>query len=204
MLILRFSPIVWTCVLTAGAAAAAEVPLTQGERDFAMSNLHASRKLFLDAVAGLSEAQWNFKPAPDRWSIAECAEHIALSENMIAGFAKSVLEKPAEEAKPDRSKDQKLIDMVVDRSQKAQAPEMLQPSRKFATPQVAVDHFTKARDENIDYMKTTQEPLRSHFGPHPLLGPLDAYQWFLLVSAHSERHTLQIGEVKSDPSFPKK
>ena len=43
--------------------------MTQEERDFAMSSLHASRKLFLDAIAGLSDAQWKFKPAPDRWSI---------------------------------------------------------------------------------------------------------------------------------------
>jgi hypothetical protein len=36
-----------------------------------------------------------------------------------------------------------------------------------------------------------------------MLGPLDAYQWILLISAHSERHTKQIEEVKADPNFPK-
>ena len=39
--------------------------------------------------------------------------------------------------------------------------------------------------------------------PHPVLGPLDAYQWILRISAHSESHTKQIEEVKADPSFPK-
>ena len=39
----------------------------------------------------------------------------------------------------------------------------------------------------------------------PGLGqPLDAYQWLLFISAHSERHTKQILEVKADPNFPQK
>ena len=45
--------------------------------------------------------------------------------------------------------------------------------------------------------------MRSHFRDHPALKTIDAYQMMLLLSAHSERHTLQINEVKADPSYPK-
>ena len=55
----------------------------------------------------------------------------------------------------------------------------------------------------MDYVHTTNDDLRDHFGPHPMLGTLDAYQWILLISAHSERHTKQIEEVKADPNFPR-
>ena len=55
----------------------------------------------------------------------------------------------------------------------------------------------------MDYVRTTNDDLRDHFGPHPMLGTMDAYQWILLISAHSERHTKQIEEVKADPNFPK-
>ena len=181
--------------------------LTQGDRDFAMSNLHATRKLFLDSVAGLTPAQWNFKSAPDRWSIAECAEHIALAEDGISASAKATLKSPAEPDKAlrgneARARDQKIIDAVVDRSHKAQAPEPLRPKHKFATPQEAVEHFRQARDANIDYIEKTSDDLRSHFAPSPL-GPIDGYDWFLFMSAHTERHTNQIKEVKADPNFPK-
>ena len=33
---------------------------------------------------------------------------------------------------------------------------------------------------------------------------MDGYQWLLLLSAHSGRHTEQIEEVKADPNFPTK
>jgi len=50
-----------------------------------IAELEGSKKAFLDATKGLSEAQWNFKSAPDRWSVAECADHIALAEGFIFG-----------------------------------------------------------------------------------------------------------------------
>ena len=43
-----------------------------------------------------------------------------------------------------------------------------------------------------------------HSVPHPALKTIDAYQWLLLLAAHSARHTAQIEEVKADPNFPKK
>jgi hypothetical protein len=57
-----------------------EAPLSAGERDQALRMLAKSRQGFLKATEGLSPAQWTFKPAPDRWSIQECAEHIVILE----------------------------------------------------------------------------------------------------------------------------
>ena len=61
--------------------------LTQADRDKGIAELEGSRQAFLDATKGLTPAQWNFKAGPDRWSIAECAEHIALSEEFIFGVS---------------------------------------------------------------------------------------------------------------------
>src|SRR5450631_2797929 len=69
-------------------------PLEQGRRDFAMSHMHATRKMFLDATANLTPAQWAFKAGPDRWSIAECAEHIAVSEDYIWGVVEKLVAGP--------------------------------------------------------------------------------------------------------------
>jgi|SRR5579864_7137575 len=180
--------------------------LTQGERERAMSELHATRKQFLDQVAGLSEAQWNFKPAPEVWSVAECAEHIALSEDRLYELVTERLMKtPAEPDKKAevKGKDQVILEKVVDRSQKFQAPEMLRPTHQWPTQQALLDHFKESRNRTIAYVENTQDDLRAHFVPHPVLQLLDGYQWILLISAHSHRHTLQIEEVKGNPNFPK-
>ena len=196
---------VMIALLTAAAPAFGET-LTKEERERGMSELHATRKLFLDATAGLSEAQWNFKPAPEVWSVAEVAEHIAVSEDMILGMVtEKIMKTPAE---PDKraemkGKDQIILEKVVDRSQKVQAPEMLRPTHRWTTRQTLIDHFKESRDRTIAYVENTQDDLRAHFGEHPLLKLMDGYQWILLISAHSHRHTLQIEEVEANPNFPR-
>lgn len=195
-------PVLTTLLLFSTAIAQ---PLTQDERNKAMSHLHATRKLFLDSVAGLSEAQWKFKPAPERWSIAECAEHIAVSEDTIFGMiTEKILKGPATEKQAaPAERDEAIVKLMVDRSAKFKAPEMLQPSNRWATPEALLASYKASRDKTIAYVQTTQDELRTHAQPHPVLKSLDAYQWILLLSAHSERHTLQLNEVKTDPKYPK-
>ena len=193
--------ILGTLVLATAFAA----PIEQGERDRAMSHLHATRKAFLDSLAGLSEAQWNFKAAPDRWSIAECAEHIAVSDDALFGLLQQTMKSPAapEKKAEAQGKDEAILRMLPDRSVKAKAPEFLQPTRRWPDHADLIAHFKQSRDRNIAYIQTTEDDLRSHFMNHPVLKAIDAYQIMLLLSAHSERHTLQINEVKADPNYPK-
>jgi hypothetical protein len=187
-------------------AAPAPATLSAAERDAALNSLQATHDAFLKSIAGLSEKQWRFKPAPDRWSVAEVSEHIAVSESAIFGLVQTKFmtspaapEKRAEVA----GKDEIILTKVPDRSHKVQAPEFLKPTNRFATQEENVKAFEDARKVTMDYVRTTNDDLRDHFGPHPVLGTLDAYQWILLISAHSERHTRQIEEVKADPNFPK-
>lgn len=190
--------------LTAAAVPLPAAPLTQAERDRAISELQASRKQFLDSVAGLSPAQWNFKPDEKTWSVAECAEHIAVSEDVIFGMiAQKFMQAPAEPDKKSAVTDDFILTAVVNRTQKFQAPEMLKPTHRFATTQEMLDHFNQSRDHTIAYIRDTQDDLRGHFGDHPVLKTMDAYQWILLLSAHSQRHTAQLNEVKANPNFPK-
>jgi len=62
-----------------------ETTLTDQERKFALDHLTQSKEKFLNAIKGLSQEQLNFKSTPESWSVAECAEHIAISENNIFG-----------------------------------------------------------------------------------------------------------------------
>lgn len=191
---------------TATAPAPTPAPLTTEEREAALKSLQATHDAFLKSIAGLSEKQWKFKPAPDRWSVAEVAEHIAVSESTIFGMVQGkVMTSPAtpEKRAEVAGKDEIILTKVPDRSRKAQAPEFLKPTNRWATEAELTKAFEDSRKATMDYVRTTNDDLRDHFGPHPLLGPLDAYQWILLISAHSERHTKQIEEVKADPNFPK-
>jgi hypothetical protein len=193
-------------VAVSGWAQSATPTLTPEERESALKSFQTTRDNFLKSIAGLSQKQWIFKPAPDRWSVAEVAEHITVSESSLSGLVeKQVMMSPAAPEKREqvKGKDELILQRVPDRSHKAQAPEFLRPTGRWATEADLTKAFEESRKATMDYIRTTNDDLRDHFFDHPLLGTLDGYQWLLLISAHSARHTAQIEEVKADPNFPK-
>lgn len=179
-------------------------PLSQGDRDRILSYFHGTRKQLLDVAAPLSDTQWNFKPAPDRWSVGEVVEHLALTEPMLFGLAQKIAQSPAGEKPATPVKDEVVLKGIADRSKKAQAPEQLVPKRQWPTKDATVQAFRERRDQTLNYLRTTQDPLRERFRKNPTLGELDAYQWMLLITAHTERHLAQAKEVMADPNFPKR
>jgi len=191
-------------VLMAGATAASAQEVTQAEKDKALQYLESTKKNVLEATKGLSEAQWNFKAGPDRWSVAQVVEHIAASEDFIRGMVvEKVMTAPAGEAGRDLKKtDDGVLAMVPDRTHKAQAPEPLVPTNRFGSPESSIKHFVESRATTEDFLKTATG-LRDHVTDSPM-GKLDGYEFVLLIAAHSERHTKQINEVKADLNFPKK
>jgi hypothetical protein len=194
------------CLGIASGAQTAPQALTAQERESVLKDLQRTHDKFLQSIAGLSQKQWTFKPAPDRWSVAEVAEHIAVSESTLSGLVeKQIMSSPAAPEKREqvKGKDELILQRVPDRSHKAQAPEFLRPTGRWATEADLTKAFEDSRKATMDYARTTNDDLRDHFFDHPAFGTLDGYQWLLLISAHSERHTAQIEEVKADPNFPK-
>jgi hypothetical protein len=180
--------------------------VSPADKDRALAYLESTKKGVVEATKGLSEAQWNFKPTPDRWSIAEVMEHLAAAEDMIRGMDQEQVMKtpaipprdPAELQKIDAG----VMAQVPDRSHKIQAPEPLKPTNRFGSPEDAEKHFLASRIVTEEYLKTTPD-LRAHATDSPMGVKLDGYEWVLLIAAHSERHTKQMLEVKADPNFPK-
>jgi len=96
------SPVIFASVLAAGQ------DLTSSDREKGLRYLADTRNGHVDATKGLSEAQWKFKPAPDRWSIAEIVEHLAFVENLLLENVRPQLAGSSSVAPADR--DQKQID----------------------------------------------------------------------------------------------
>lgn len=192
-------------VITGMAGTLKDSTLTPPERKFALTELKDTKNDVLQSVKGLSEAQLNFKASPDRWSIKECFYHITLSEKALWNqLIASMAESPKPEQRGEiKVTDEDIVKMVEDRSQKGQTVDLLKPSQaNWKNLTEAMAAFKAARAEHIKYAKSTTEDLRNHIIQLPF-GKVDAYQFILFVSAHSNRHMQQINEIKADPGFPK-
>src|SRR5215469_11519469 len=125
--------------------------ISKEEREKAVKYLEQTRANVLQATKGLSEAQWNFKPAPDRWSVAEVTEHIAAAEDFLRGqIQERVLKAPPRTDSEDvKAIDEFVLKAIPDRSRKAQAPEPLRPTNRFGSPQESLKHFKESRATTI-------------------------------------------------------
>jgi hypothetical protein len=192
------------CLVIAACPFLRAESLTPAELSRAAEYLDKTRDGVIEATRGLSPAQLNFKPAPDRWSVAEVTEHLAATEGFLMNMVLTqVMTAPARaEATDVKAIDELVLKAIPDRTTKLKAPEPLVPTNRFNTPADSLKQFKEGRAKTSIFLKEAKD-LRDHALDSPLGKKLDGYQWVLFIAAHSDRHTKQMLEVKADPNFPK-
>jgi hypothetical protein len=170
--------------------------------------IEQTRDGLLGSTKLLTSAQWEFKPGPERWSIAEIVEHVAaVQERVIARIQQNLASAPP----PPPEQNCEVVDIIVI----SQIPVRLS---KFPSPipvERRFDHAGAVRryTENcaaLSEMLTSTPGLRDHaLESAPLkaiskgaYSVMDGYQWILAAAAHAERHTKQVLEVIADCAFP--
>lgn len=181
-----------------------DMKLTEAERKLAKDELTNSKKHLLNALKGLSEAQLNYKADSESWSIAECVEHIAISEDTFSGMLQELLSVVENPDRKDNIKvtDMELIAMMKDRSNKVKTQKPFEPTGKYGSHDATLKAFLKKRKENIKFIAESDADFRNRVQDFPF-GSVDAFQVVLFMAAHSERHVLQIEEIKAGEGFPK-
>jgi CubicO group peptidase (beta-lactamase class C family) len=188
---------------TASAQPSGGPTMTAAERAELIELLSRSEAEMMQYISGLSDAQWSFKPAPERWSIGEVVEHIVLAEGMMFDLVVKSVDSQAnpkwEETLP---KTATLKAALPNRSRRVDAPGVIQPKGGM-TREVALARFKEQRSRIGAYARDTAKPLKAHTSPNPFFGDLNAHQWLLYVPLHTIRHNQQIAEVKTTSTFPK-
>ncbi|HKV04286.1 MAG TPA: DinB family protein [Candidatus Acidoferrales bacterium] len=178
--------------------------MTPAERERALKYLAETRENLVRSTRHLSRAQMEFKPAPDRWSVAECLEHIVIAEDWILGKinASTVQQESGsfQSVMSDNDLDDRLK-KAAERATRVQAPEFLLPTGRWPHDQL-LREFDASRKRTADFVTSTNAALRQRGFPHPILGELDCYQWLLLIGGHGERHRAQAEEVMAHAAFP--
>jgi hypothetical protein len=178
--------------------------MTPEERELVLTGLDDSRARLLAAVHGLSPAQLAHRPAADRWSVAECIEHIIVVETFVRdGLPGLVAQAPdASKRSAWEGQDVPLVDKVAGRANRRQAAEGARPSGRWPIETLARE-FETARGRTRDLVAGLDGDLRSHVRLHPALGEIDAYQFILFIVGHCNRHCAQAEEVMATPGFPR-
>ena len=156
-----------------------------------------TRARLFDTLEGVDDARAGFRDAPDRWSVAEVAEHLALIEGQLAKLFGGLVAKAEAAGAPPAAADGRIPpvspDEMIERTRdRIEAPEFVRPAGTAALPESlarlrtsrAALHALRPRVEALDLSGVRY--------PHPLFGPLDIYGWLVFLGLHEERHRRQI------------
>lgn len=169
-----------------------------------LTSIDETRRRLLARVESLNETEGETRFSPDVWSVAEIVEHLLISEDGVMKLIRMMLAK-AEAADGDakemgRRFEPVSIDHFTERSlkEKYEAPEFIRPRGGVSL----ADSIAK-----MQQMRATLHGMRPRLEaadltnaryPHPIFGPLNAYQWILFLGAHEERHLRQIETILSE------
>ena len=165
-----------------------------------------ARERFMAAVSNLTEAQVNFRPDENQWTIAEIVEHVSIVNDGVLRITHKLLKEAELAPKPPKT-DLNLGHTSLDENGQQHpgpfhAPDRVRPQGvariedSLAKMRTSLDGFAEiqSRLEAVD--------LSEQVFPHPALGPINAYQWMVLLGEHEDRHSGQIERVKASPGFP--
>lgn len=176
-------------------------PMTPGERQRLVAHLEMTESWLASELDGLSDAQLTFKMTPESWSIKDVAEHLAIAEPRSWTNLEASLKEPVKDTWKPTATDEQMLWYGIDRTNRQKTGEARVPHGQFPSAQASLASFRKLRATMLALAKTSQEDLRGR----PFMGGgQDVYQWFLMISTHSQRHILQIREIKAHPNYPKK
>jgi hypothetical protein len=191
--------IVSASLILALAAPAATEPMKPVDRQRLIAHLEMTGQWLTSEVQGLSPAQLRFRMSPESWSIADVVEHLAVAERQYWERLQASMKQPPSDTKPEAT-DAAILWYGIDRTNRARTGEAREPKGRWDSIQGSLGEFRTLRATMLEYAKATDDDLRSR---RLLEGNMDVYQWFLMISSHSQRHILQIREIKAHPGYAK-
>lgn len=155
--------------------------------------LESTRAELIAVVTVLTDEQARTRPAPDRWSVLECLEHVNFVERRFLGMVRN--SEPGTPAQRDAAKEAALTERVINRNNRRTAPEAVHPTGKYETIAEALREFNTGRDETLRFASEQGPNLLTRSASHPVLGPLNGVEALLLIAGHGRRHCEQMREA---------
>ncbi len=178
---------------------------TENDRKYLLDNLTRSRDNILKETENLTEEQWNFKESPERWSIKQVVEHIAIWELLLQReVSMDLYAGPQPELNKTAKSDSVVLGFITEEKSHISA-EYTKPFT-FTLPMGLNDGknnvawFVKMRNESIEYLKASTEDLRSYYLKP---GRGNIHQVYITTFGHTDRHLRQIRKIKQHPDYPK-
>ena len=188
---------------------------TEADRQFILSELDRTTVELESEITGLSDNQWNFHEALNRWTMGEIVEHLEMQNQLHYREISVTANGPQYLAFRTITKDQDIYFSNYSSDTTAgKAQWFLEPLGRFNSSKKGWEAFIRARSALAEFVAKTNIDLRKQFTYRtPVEGKKisdlkigqvrDLHQLLLTGIAHTDRHLRQIRHIKTHPDYPK-
>ncbi len=159
-----------------------------------VGSLERGRRALLKSLRGVSAETAVRTPIPGKWTILDCVEHVAVSEDYLLAQIESATYSGTPAIPPQR--EALIAERALDRSFRFESPQAVRPIGQFPTLAAALEHFLASRERTMRWVESAPPDLRNRIASHPLIGPTNCYEMLLMMALHPRRHAEQIEEIK--------
>ena len=168
--------------------------MEESDKQEILRELKRGPEALRDALAAVDERVAARKPTREGWSILDCVEHLAVSEQFL--LSRLIQARRSDRSHENRSRETVILDRGLDRSRPVQSPEVGLPTGRFESLREAISSFDSARDRTIQFVEAFSDDFRCWLTDHPLIpGPVNCYEILLMIAIHPIRHAKQIAET---------
>jgi hypothetical protein len=165
--------------------------------------LDAVRQEILREADGLSQAQADWRPSADDWSVGEILHHLTLAEINTGKLTSKLLKDTGGAATsypPDLTE---FAPVPAWPAGPREAPPVVRPEKGHPIGQLLHDmRATRERSRQSLERLATVDP-RVFTWRHFRLGEMDLGQWWMLQAHHDRDHLEQLRRIKRTPGFPR-
>src|SRR5215216_2319284 len=175
--------------------------------------INAANKVAEDArsaFGSLTPSQLNWKPSAERWSVAQCFDHLLTSnkgylpiiDNVLAGYKRTFWQSMP--VLPGLMGKLLIKSMDPASTRKVKAPKRFQPAQSDISGSV-INDFVHQQKQIVAKMKSTEHlalekiVITSPIAAAVTYSLMDAYR---LIVVHEQRHFQQAKRVTEEPGFP--
>ncbi len=174
---------------------------TEADRKYTIDNFKRTRDALVKETEELTLSQWNFREAPERWTIAEIVEHLGIWER---GWSREIdidtRNKPQPELNEKSRPDSYYTEFIME-EKKHHAPDFALPTG-FLEGKENIAYFLKQHELNLKFVETTPLDMRAYF-EQTNGDPRNLHQVLIFQWGHIDRHLRQIRNVKQHTNYPK-
>ncbi len=173
---------------------------TEEDRSYLLLNLTRSKEELIAEVESLTEEQWNFQESPDRWSINQIVEHLAIYELIFMNEISVALQMGQFPQIKKYPADSLFLGGDPKKNKTTDFTKPFSHTVPLGNND-GIDNLTwltTMRNDSIEFVKTARENLRIYyinFGPN-------IHQKCMQIFSHTDRHLRQIKAVKSHQAYP--